>query len=403
MTIKIRTFIATLLIIATTLAACDDEKTNELEVIEDYIIHGEGHISSDEKAYILKYEEDSVDMLIRCLHKGDSDAKAYAAELLGEIGSVKAIEPLIRLFVIKKREDIYVMNRSSAALVRIGKPSEYLLIDALRDGNEGVRLGSAMTLGNLKSEAAVEFLIGLLDDESEIVRREATIALGQIRDERAIPKLVLQLESESRTLRSFSARALGKIRSPIAVKPLMRALKKGNWSAIKSLGMIGHVEAVDMIMAMMDTFSDFYMSEAARALGRIGDVRALSILEEYWKCQRLRPVQVWAAFAIYQICSDPEAYAYLRKVVQHGDGLRSRSYQYCVAYKKAAAKALAEIGGRDSYEILLIQLRDIRNRKDDDVMNFEYDLIDIMEKSTGEKYGKDVKGWEKWIEKSFPR
>jgi len=126
--------------------------------------------------------------------------------VLGEICDDGSIELVIGLF---RNDD--TAEYAAFALSRIGKRATKALIKALKDENENVRMHSAMALGALAVESALEPLIGALKDEAELVRCCAAEALGCLNDERAVGPLIGALKDESRFVRRAAAQALSKI------------------------------------------------------------------------------------------------------------------------------------------------------------------------------------------------
>ncbi|MEA1905871.1 MAG: HEAT repeat domain-containing protein [Euryarchaeota archaeon] len=107
-----------------------------------------------------------MDELIESLTKsrGDDDLKARGGVIwkLGEIGDVKAIEPLITAF---GAQDKNVRQRAVKALVKIGESAVDPLINALGDEDRWVRWWAAGMLGTIDDTRVVEPLIKALGDE----------------------------------------------------------------------------------------------------------------------------------------------------------------------------------------------------------------------------------------------
>ena len=89
---------------------------------------------------------------------------------------------------------------AATALSKAGEPAVAPLIEALRDEQVIVRQGSAMALGEIGNQSALEDLVARLDDESHLVRQAAAIALGKLDSFEALDPLlaiarVLQVDS----------------------------------------------------------------------------------------------------------------------------------------------------------------------------------------------------------------
>jgi HEAT repeat protein len=90
------------------------------------------------------------------------------------------------------------------------------------------------------------------------------------------------LEDENPPVRIGAADALGKISDALAIGPLMKALKDINpqvrASSARALGEIGNNRATnDLMLLLSDPNAG---SDAAWALGKIGDARALDALNQ---------------------------------------------------------------------------------------------------------------------------
>jgi HEAT repeat protein len=128
---------------------------------------------------ILGIGPSAVVTLILLLHDSDEDVRYSAAEALGKLGDVKAIEPLI---VALGDEDELVRVAAAEALGRFGSARVVLpLTKALRDTSKWVRRSVATALGILGDGRAVTFLNLALKDDVEDVRKAAEEALEKIR------------------------------------------------------------------------------------------------------------------------------------------------------------------------------------------------------------------------------
>src|SRR5260221_1818364 len=89
--------------------------------------------------------------------------RVRAAEALGDLGNLRAVEPLIA---------------------------------ALRDAHPRVRQFCAEALGTLGDVRAIDPLIDMLEDKSANVRGSASISLGQLGGVRALPRLEAIAQSD---------------------------------------------------------------------------------------------------------------------------------------------------------------------------------------------------------------
>ncbi len=128
--------------------------------------------------------------LIRLLSHSDEELREEAARSLGQIGGVKAVEPLIDALLLDRVAD--VRCAAAYALGLIGDTRAMTpLIQILSDRSEApaVRGFAAEALADLEEPAAVKPLVDALSDASQEVRFWATFALGEISTVEALPEL----------------------------------------------------------------------------------------------------------------------------------------------------------------------------------------------------------------------
>jgi len=87
------------------------------------------------------------------------------------------VEQLVNSLNDKNREN---RNKAASSLVKIGEPAGLLLVDALHDDDWHVRWHAAEVLGEIGDIRAVKPLTDVLNDENEDVRLSATRALEKI-------------------------------------------------------------------------------------------------------------------------------------------------------------------------------------------------------------------------------
>ncbi|NOZ19938.1 MAG: HEAT repeat domain-containing protein [Planctomycetes bacterium] len=127
------------------------------------------------------------------------------------------------------------------------------LIEILSDPSWKVRQSAASALGRLKATEAVTPLIKCLGDKVMSVRRNSAIALGRIGEASrpAAPKLIELLSSatELRQVKMAAARALGRIGDERALQPILKLLDPKDFdfgkAAVRALGDLGSPKAVE--------------------------------------------------------------------------------------------------------------------------------------------------------------
>ncbi|MDP8257604.1 MAG: HEAT repeat domain-containing protein, partial [Candidatus Alcyoniella australis] len=193
-----------------------------------------------------------------------------AAEALGSLGDVSAVEPLIGALGDK---NLMVQETAAEALGSLGDVSAVEpLIGALGDKNWSVQRAAAEALGSLGDVSAVEPLIGALGDKNSYTRKAAAKALGKL-GEAHWKTWVLGMDND--LLR------LGESGDARAFEPLISALKHWHllvWTAAKALGELGDGRAVEPLIGALGHWDSDVRSSAAWALGALGDARAVEPL-----------------------------------------------------------------------------------------------------------------------------
>jgi len=146
----------------------------------------------------------TVDLLVAALKDEDKYVRWHAALGLQRIKNKRIIEPLVNAF---RDEDEYVRRNAARALAVQGESAIEPLITALQDKETEVRNKAAWAL----------YLINIPDDEMRKLDKKYW--------ERALDLLIPALKDDNDDLRLSVALALKKIKSPNAVKPLIECLK----------------------------------------------------------------------------------------------------------------------------------------------------------------------------------
>lgn len=219
----------------------------------------------------------AVEPLIRVL-KDNKDVREEAIHALGKIGDTRAVEPLIRAL---QDENSNVRGRAAEALGKIGDTRAVEpLSQTLKDYANGTRSFAQNT-------RAIEPLRWTLKDESWVVRCEAVEALGMIGDTRVVEPLIQALQDENSNVRSRAAKVLGNIGDEIAVEPLIQASKDENkyvrGEAGKALANIGDARAVEALVQLIKDNDEYVRKETTDVLKEIKDTRAMEPLVQAMK------------------------------------------------------------------------------------------------------------------------
>jgi HEAT repeat protein len=302
------------------------------------------------------------------LRDSDFGARWHAAEVLGEIGDTRAVEPLIELlgdsndtvqrsaieslgklkdtralvriaklyslqektdldFLLKptiiralgnfgpeavdelirmlKSDDITILAFAQRSLRQIGPPASGALLEVLDSKLEYARWVAVTLLGEFRQVEAIEPLIGLLDSEESLIKTQAADSLVLI-GEPAVEPLIAALTGRPLEIRKNAAKVLGRIGGKRALEPLIRILQDrgANDSSANDSSQKSKDEALLRV-------------EAAEALGNIGDLVALDALREAKEKDRL-VVKLHAIAALVQL-GNPEQLDELLNLLQYPD------------------------------------------------------------------------------------
>lgn len=155
--------------------------------------------------------------LLQQLASADWKTAKTAAIDLGELGDVRAAEPLIGCL---SHDNPDVRWGAAAALAKLGdqlKGTEQAvsaaskLLELLADPHWQLRASAADALGMLGATETLDRLIDALIDQEEHVVTSAAEALGRLGDQRAVSPLIACLKRGHWAVRAFAAQALEKL------------------------------------------------------------------------------------------------------------------------------------------------------------------------------------------------
>jgi HEAT repeat protein len=193
--------------------------------------------------------EAAVPALGRCLGHANLTVQESAASVLATIGDRRVLEALLR---------------------------------ALKSPDWIVRMHAAKGLGRIAETNSVQPMMPLLQDKVKAVRVEAACALADI-GKAAVPSLLEALQSKEWLVKLHAIEALGKMRSPDTVEPLLFVLfndpdQAVRTDAVRALGDIGDARAVDFLLTALNDLD--VRPVAVESLGKIGDRRVVPALIE---------------------------------------------------------------------------------------------------------------------------
>ena len=185
----------------------------------------------------------AIEPLIKLLRESNKNVKIEAMYALGRAKDSRAIGPLLKVL----SEDASVNEAASDALVLIGEPAVWPLINAIKTASMPVRADIYRTLVKI-GKPAIQPLIKSLGDNNQAIRSGAAIVLGKLGEACAVEPLLemlredkmeklLRSDSASYTMRMIES-ALVSIGEP-AIMPLQKAMEEKNgivrWVASEAL------------------------------------------------------------------------------------------------------------------------------------------------------------------------
>ncbi len=158
------------------------------------------------------------------------------------------------------------------------------VIEKLRNSEDVyIRFAASKAIGLMGDPVAVPSLLECAYTRSHkdvYVRYSAKQALVLIGTE-AVEQLIEALSHNDWEVRDFAAEALGKIGDTRAVDPLITGTR--SYASFKALGLIGDLRAVDPLIKILNARETNVRRDVAKALGELGDKRALAQLKSLLK------------------------------------------------------------------------------------------------------------------------
>jgi HEAT repeat protein len=194
--------------------------------------------------------------------------------------------------------DRAVRDAAIGALLAIGEPAVTTLGACLSDPALTVQELASSVLATIGDARVLAPLVKALASPDWIVRMHAAKALGRIQDHGAVAPLVPLLQDKVKAVREETSSALAAI-GEAALSSLLGALTHAEWlvrlHAVEALGKTKLPEAVDPLLSVLFNDPDRAVREdAVRALGQIGDARAVEFLVTVMKDSGLRPLAIEA-------------------------------------------------------------------------------------------------------------
>ncbi|HYL97821.1 MAG TPA: HEAT repeat domain-containing protein [Blastocatellia bacterium] len=226
------------------------------------------------------------------------ELRAAAAAVLGIVGDPQGIEPLVSLLGDQR---YFVREQAAIALGRIGAPAIDQLVKLSHASGPATRESAVEALGDACAEIrheieqrgqakpgdealiarCVETIQHALTDPNASIKLAAVRAMGSTGSKDAVEPLMAILRDDQSTVRSEAAVALGKLGQP-ALKPLTAALSDAapltRKLAAQALGDVQSKEAVPQLIQLVRSDVSGARGEAIEALGKIGDPQAVDAI-----------------------------------------------------------------------------------------------------------------------------
>jgi HEAT repeat protein len=308
---------------------------------------------------------DTVAEQIAALKDEDWAIREEAAMMLGTLRDPRAVGPLVSVL---RDGDRAVRDAASEALLAIGEPAVTTLGACLSDPLLTVQELASSVLARIADARVLTPLITALASPDWIVRMHAAKALGRIQASEAVTPLVPLLQDAVKAVREETSTALAAI-GEAALPSLLGALTHGEWlvrlHAVEALGKTRSPEAVVPLLSVLFNDRDRAVREdAVRALGHIGDTRAVEFLVTAMKDSGLRPLAVEALGAAARalgVIRDESAIPSLIKALRY------------TVTRADAADALTRFGGNVIAPLLAL----LAHESDD---NIRYHIKDTLTK-----------------------
>ncbi|HSU12466.1 HEAT repeat domain-containing protein [Longimicrobium sp.] len=221
---------------------------------------------------------------------GRSKSEDERAELRGVLLALGAevVTPLVRSLV--GASDLSARRAFRDALVELDRVGVPLLEDMIGDERWFVVRNMVGILGEIRSADAPEHFARTIRHPDVRVRRETIIALSKFGGDEAVQQLIVGLGDAEPSLRSAAALGLGLTKAGTAVAPLIKRLggetdQETVIEIVRALGRIGDPRAIAALADRANGGSLFsrvpipIRVEAIRALGDVGGEAARTVLQ----------------------------------------------------------------------------------------------------------------------------
>ncbi len=210
--------------------------------------------------------QSSIDELLTMLTDTSWVVRRAVVEALAFIGE-PAIIPMSKILVSDRASEAKLAAVVDALVASTG-PVEMKLLPLTKHENSYVVTDIAQILGRRRESSSVETLITLAHHPDDNVAVMAIEGLGRIGGRAAVEALI-RIVSEGSFFRTFPAiDVLGRSSDPRAIEPLSQLLKNASYlpEAARALGRLGEIGSIPALMDVLSSSSDTIIRLAALAL-----------------------------------------------------------------------------------------------------------------------------------------
>jgi len=303
----------------------------------------------------------AVSHLIATLDDPNRNVASSAAEALGNIGNKEGVEPLIKSLKSK----MWLSCPAAEALGKIGdagavQPLIRLILNCSEEDNLALFF-AVKALGDIGEMEGGEFLISLLESAQGAIITHIIEALEQIsvgsgenlllkaKSGKIIPLLLTSLRNENLEVRRKAIITLGQIKSPQAIEPLINLLldseEEIKEAVSETLIVSGSVNIKDLYKGLTSKEPEI-RAKLAKILGEIGSPQSSEVLIPLLNDGE-EEVRIETAYALAKT-GNASAGRSLRKALKDEVG----------HVRSAAASALGDLKVKEAIPVLIETLSD---------------------------------------------
>jgi HEAT repeat protein len=286
---------------------------------------------------------------------------------------VRLARLLIYMFALDNAE---IVDLAIDGFQELGAPCLEWLHEALRNPSGTIRANAARTLGRMRSQGSMAYLIDLLEDEDAAVRASASEALGLIGSKASIESLIMMVQDNVEEVQEKAVTALvgfGKTATVPVLNALLRERDKYALRAfLRCLGRIGDPKSIPALISYLRSSYFIVRQAAAAALASFGPIVVRHLLATLSfntsdidtlkrdACDHEHPELQLRAIKAVGGLEDHRAVPFLKELVEEGlpDVQEAASQALFQIGCAAWGRVLGEVGDRSIVPQVLASLKD---------------------------------------------